>query len=182
MPLPPPPPSFAVRVWAANKFRLPGRRSLLPIGSKNVWILNFMATSQMFVFYAIIEYVLCNFLMRIEARVEKARAAVLKRREDGPASGRSSTQPDEAKPVGVHVEVAARWRFWKAEVRVHGAPADSSLRDEVAQAASGVTRWIPQLVSQEGVLQLRDQHVEIFSRWAFPLAYGLALIIFYASK
>ena len=37
---------------------------------------------QNFVFYSIIEYTVCNFLMRIEARIEKARVAVLKRRED----------------------------------------------------------------------------------------------------
>ena len=169
---------------------------LLPIGSSGVWILNFMTVSRMFVFYAIIEYALCNFLMRIEARIEKARVAALKRREDGPSSTRTSTQAPEVAAsttskggsrlavFGWHVGLRPAPQL--ASVAVGGvsvevAPGEVSLRDEVAQAASSVTRWIPWLVTPEGVLRVRDQHVEVFTRWGFPLAYGLSLIVFYAS-
>ena len=153
---------------------------LLPIGSSGVWILNFMTVSRMFVFYAIIEYALCNFLMRIEARVEKARVAALKRREDGPSSTRTSTQAPEVAASTASKETQAA-SMAVGGVSVEVAPGEVSLRDEVAQAASSVTRWIPWLVTPEGVLRVRDQHVEVFTRWGFPLAYGLSLTVFYAS-
>ena len=150
----------------------------LPIGSNGVWLLDFMATSQMFVFYAILEYVLCNFLMRIEARIDKARVAILKRREGAApndrAEFRQATTAREVKgegaaatPAGVSVEV------------IHAPPDD--LQKEVAREASSFTYFLPWLVTRDGVLRVRDQHVDVASRIAFPPAYGIAVLVYYSS-
>ena len=41
----------------------------LPKGTSGVWLLDFLTTTKIFVFYALLEYTMCNFLMRIEARI-----------------------------------------------------------------------------------------------------------------
>ena len=55
------------------------------------------------------------------------------------------------------------------------------LQREVAREASRVTRYVPWLVTREGVLRIRDQHVDVASRLVFPPVYGIAVLAFYSS-
>merc|ERR1712046_249683 len=47
-------------------------RAGMPPISESVRLLNFVSWSQFFVFYAIAEYCVANWLMRLEKRIEKA--------------------------------------------------------------------------------------------------------------
>ena len=154
---------------------------------------------QNFVFYSIIEYTVCNFLMRIEARIEKARVAVLKRREDagivtatpvatapGRAEFRCSGAGTSSPPGSCARDTQAK-DLSSVDVRVDDGPSEAppgmpSLQIEVANAASSLTRKIPAFVSKQGVLRVRDQHIDELSRFGFPLAYFVVLIVFFNTK
>ena len=44
-----------------------------------------------------------------------------------------------------------------------------------------MTRQFRWLVTSDGELRIRDQHLDVASRWLFPLAYSITLAVFYSS-
>ena len=173
--------SMCIILYLVINSQMSAQLNSLPIGSNGVWLLDFMAMSQMFVFFAILEYVLCNFLMRIEGRVEKARVAILKRREGGSPDDRAELRRTTATRMSIEAKDAAGGGG-SGGVRVEvirEAPPD--LQREVAREASRVTRYVPWLVTRDGVLRIRDQHVDVASRLVFPPVYGIAVLAFYSS-
>ena len=168
-----------------------GQLATLPRGESGVWLLDFMSMSQRFVFYAILEYGMCNFLMRIEMRIEKAKVAAIKCRADEKPEGEAtadieltSTASKKATAISVtSVRVEARRNIFIRTLRKVDEPGGAqSLQAEIARTASSVTQVFPFLVSSEGGLRFRDQHLDIWSRWLFPLAYIIVLIVFNTSK
>ena len=155
----------------------------LPKGTSGVWLLDFLTTTQMFVFYALVEYTMCNFLMRIEASIEKARVAATKRRAEGSSTARVSDSPEATKGLTVQVVdvESAPVRLSLRKTRKSSASI-ASLQHEVAHNASSLTRLFPALVTASGELRCRDQHLDVFSRFAFPMAYMIAVIVFFNNK
>ena len=165
--------SLSVILFLVISSQTNSQLSDLPKGTSGVWLLDFLTVTKMFVFYSMVEYVMCNFLMRVEARVEKARVAATKRRAEGSSTARTSDSPVATK--GVTVQVVDE------ESGASNAPT-ASLQEEVARNASGVTRMIPALVTKDGELRCRDQHLEILSRIAFPIAYAITLAVFFSTR
>merc|ERR1712003_340163 len=57
-------------------------KSLPRIGTNGAWLLLFMQISMIFTFYSVIEYVVCNYLYRVQVRIENVHklAAEIKHR------------------------------------------------------------------------------------------------------
>ena len=161
--------------------------------SYNVAIIDLVQFSRWCVFYSIMEYALANWLMRVEKRIEAAAAKVAKQEEAPEKAAEGSADV----PPGTLVELG--------EVQVNGdaAPATeppTGLRRRsipstvLSQAASftdsvlkkrnnpaikkhlhGVDRC---LINSAGYMAFRDQHLDIFSRYAYPFVCTIGCIIY----
>lgn len=114
-------------------------------------------SSTLFVFFAIFEYAIANWLMRIEARVEKA----LKK-----ASAEAAASSTTADATQVKIE---------AGHRDHDEEKGKGARASIIKHLSGVDRW---MVSSSGRIILRDQHLDIACRYLYPIAYTIVLAEF----
>ena len=116
--------------------------------------------------------------MRVEARIEKARVAATKRREGGSSTARTSDAPVATKGVTVQVVGVP------GTLEARGKPGANtgSLQAEVARNATSLTYLIPALVTKDGELRCRDQHIEIASRYIFPVAYAISLAAYFSDK
>ena len=167
--------------------------SSIPKVSYNVAIIDFVQFSRWCVFYSIMEYALANWLMRVEKRIEAAAVKVAKQEE----AAEKATEGSADVPPGTLVELG--------EVQINGdaAPATeppTGLRRRsipstvLSQAASftdsvlkkrnnpaikkhlhGVDRY---LINSAGYMAFRDQHLDIFSRYAYPLVCTIGCIIY----
>ena len=62
-------------------------------------------------------------------------------------------------------------------------PVTSFTLQVIVQRSSGaIVRTFPALINVNGDLIFRDQHIDIFSRIAFPFSYMVALFILFASS
>jgi hypothetical protein len=137
--------------------------------------------STVFSFYSVIEYVVCNYLLRIEARIEGGRkraqeykSIAIKKKEVQRRKSRSSLEmaPDSATtkdPPGADLVAD-----------VNGA--DGSTFEDLEEPVITVTKrdfiksgfnykvdtW---LLNNKGEMRFKDQHVDIFSRYVYPIAY-----------
>lgn len=158
----------------------------IPKVSYNVALIDFVQFSRWCVFYSIIEYSLANWLMRVEKRIEAAAVKMAKQEAAREEAVRGSMDV----PPGTVVELG--------EVQVNGNadPTMGSKRRRVkstvlSQAASssvlkkrngpavrehlcGIDRY---LVNSTGYLAIRDQHLDIFSRYAYPFACIIGIVI-----
>merc|ERR1712157_631702 len=58
-----------------------GQLKTLPsLGSGEVWLLQFMQTSQIFTFYSLLEYIICNYLYRVKRRIIDIKEIAKKRK------------------------------------------------------------------------------------------------------
>jgi len=125
-----------------------------------VWLLNHLSMSQCFVLYGIIEYAFCDFLKRIEARVEKARAALesldtaIRHPEDVCIP---NDDPHEATPAPERSGM------------------DSVDIQAFVQKKTGLSGRL--CVGRNGRVRLQACRVDQFSRIAFPVAYGIAVAL-----
>ena len=193
----------------------------LPVGSDGVWLLDFMTTNAIFIFYAIAEYALCNYLMRLEARVVKAHEKVAKQRaasaadnEDAslavdlpsparavpmspgvrppgrieivketsrPAAPTSGTRSSATVARDIAVDLTARAVAAEHYVERQFVGSMQSLKMEVARTAGKLSERFPWILTEDGILRIRAHDVDIFSRWAFPPAYAISLVAFFAT-
>ena len=59
---------------------------------------------------------------------------------------------------------------------------DKATVQRIVQQTSGkVVRTFPFLIGKDGELTLRDQHLDIYSRWFFPVAYLFAILVLFAT-
>ena len=110
-----------------------------------------------FVFFAILEYAVANWLMRLEKRIDGAEE---KARAEGAAAG-----------------VGTAGSGTKREQTLRHLPPSSF------PALSCLQRLSPQrlLVGTSGQMLLRDQHLDVASRWLYPIVYAVVLGVYYGS-
>ena len=197
--------------------------SLPRLGGGGVWLLRFLTVSLFFVAGSAIEYIIVNYLFRIEARV----TAQYGEQQAAQRSARKATAPSPSSSPRVELTATAQRRLDRrmstkaahlvaksekshrqnhAETPVAGsadapgaapAPSTSTTADthheppspprlsiqrevsvsDVTWAALGPVDRL--MFSRRGRMKLHDQHVDIFFRAAFPLAYVLALLVLY---
>ena len=110
--------------------------------------------SMAFVWIAVLGYATANYLMRVEARVSKAIAAARKKLADKPAESTST-----------------------GDVQLKVAGSDELLQEVKASTLLGrVDRALLRPTGAEPKLYVKDQHVDIFCRYLFPLAYAIAFV------
>jgi len=129
----------------------------LPKLSYYVRLLGLMTASQGFVFFAILEYAVANWLMRLEKRIDGAEE---KARAEGAAAG-----------------VGTAGSGTKREQTLRHLPPSSF------PALSCLQRLSPQrlLVGTSGQMLLRDQHLDVASRWLYPIVYAVVLGVYYGN-
>merc|ERR1711982_171324 len=135
-------------------------RHLPRLGKSEAWLLQFMFISQMFAFYSIIEYVICNYLYRVEIRLDdiRDRAREMKKRK-------ISSEEETSNKVVVDLE------------NLDGKNAPSAFCDEISSlvvnksdmlAVGSICKIDRLLLRNDGTMLIKDERVEIFSRYAYP--------------
>ena len=167
----------------------------IPKVSYNVAVIDFIQFSRCCVFYSIIEYSLANWLMRVEKRIEAAAVKMAKQEAAREEAVRGSMDV----PPGTVVELGevqvngdadsttgSRRRRVKSTVsrvflsRVSQAASSSVLKKRngpaIREHLYGIDRH---LVNSAGYPTIRDQHLDIFSRYAYPFACTIGMIRLY---
>jgi hypothetical protein len=141
-----------------------------------VWLLGYLECSRYFVFYSIIEYALANWLMRIETRIEAAAAKVAK--EEATTSTAKGGAPAVG-PEGVSVHEERSFKSVRKLSRAVSRALTMRNPPAIKKHLTGVDKL---LVNSKGRMTVRDQHVDVFSRYAFPIAYVVVLAIFWGRQ
>lgn len=145
----------------------------LPKVSESVWLLDVSIMSMLFVFFAILEYAAANFLMRKEAAIAKATEAVKKRLAD---SGTSPSRSPQA-VVATATEADGAKIASTIDVQVGAASASGfELLHEVRKIAGRAEACLLRRDQPTPTMYLRDQDLDVMSRYVFPLVYGIAMI------
>jgi len=192
--------------FLANTNFLAAQLSQLPRLGNEVLLLRFLYLSTIFSFYSVLEYVVCNYLFRIEARVEKHRPKAEEHhfKENPPAQNDRqviNNNTIEAVPAGSSDVPKKRKKKSKktqgADVEQPlpppppPAPKSSGNNDNVKECttstkkdfiASGFDYRVDSyLLNSKGQMIIRDEHVDIFSRFVYPISYiVLSCVIWFA--
>ncbi len=160
----------------------------IPKVSYNVALIDFIQFSRWCVFYSIIEYTLANVLMRIEARIEAAAVKVAKQEAAREEAIRGSMDV----PPGTVVELdevqinrdadptcsGLTRRRVKSTGVLSQAASSSVLKKRNGFAVREHLRGIDRhLVNSTGYPAIRDQHLDIFSRYAYPFVCTIGIVI-----
>jgi len=113
-----------------------------------VWLLDQLAMSQCFVLYGIIEYGFVNFLSRIEARMDKVRAACESEVFDDSPPDDDETKGQTRRSVSYNIQALVK-KKGGLSVRL--------------------------CVNRKGRMRLKAHQVDHFSRIAFPVVYAIAV-------
>lgn len=136
----------------------------LPQQGNSIYLLQFLTVSTIFCFYAVLEYVICNVLMRIEKRVEAAhvKAAEMK------AKKLDMEEEDEEEPEQPSTG-AGEYKKKKKKNSMAKPRFETNYQD---LKAIGFDYKLDRfLLSHKGHLVFRDQHLDILSRYLYPIAY-----------
>ena len=140
----------------------------LPRLPYSVDLFQYLFVSMSFVFYSVVEYSAANWLMRIEKRFEVAAAKIksgeAKRAADGAAM---------VAPANVQVENGDRRSSFGAKDEM--AQYRDSHAKQMKELLTGVDKH---LINKHGQMVLRDEHLDVFSRYAYPFCYLIYLIAF----
>ena len=158
--------------------------------SYRVALIDFVQFSRWCVFYSIIEYSLANWLMRIEKRIETAAAKVVKQEAAREDAARSSMDA----PPGTVVELGAvqingdadpppeaagmRRRSIKSRVLSQAESFSILKRRDCHAIKEHLCGMDRHLVNSAGRMAIRDQHLDIFSRYAYPFVATIGYVIF----
>ena len=174
----------------------------IPKVSYPVKLIDSIQFSRWCVFFSIIEYVLANWLMRIEGRIEKAASKVAKREAAKAAavlSGTPVVAPGEGVQVIINEDDNQRERTSARHSDGSGSAASATLSESAADRATcscwGLavsslpkTRNVKNIkkqlsvidrcfINSTGHLCIRDQHLDVFSRFAYPVVCIVGLIV-----
>ncbi|CAB9524423.1 acid receptor subunit [Seminavis robusta] len=153
--------------FLANTNFLAAQLGQLPRLGNDVWLLTFLSISAWFSFYAIVEYVVCNWLRRIQARIDgarkkteelvKARVKADKKRSKKKKKHNNSYDEDEEmgspQPGVMHVS--------KADMIENGFHNKMDLL----------------MMKDDTEMYFSDEHVDVFSRYAYPITYLIVFLV-----
>ena len=125
-------------------------KNLPRLGAERIWLLRFMQISMAFCFYSVIEYVICNYLHRVEKRTKQARKMVMEKQQEGNLSN-------------------SRFIFLQVSTQT-----SISKKDMVKV---GLFRIDSLLLSKNGNLLVKAEHIDVFSRFMYPVAYTVVCVI-----
>lgn len=128
----------------------------LPRLSGPIWLLKFMQVSISFVFVAVAEFIVANVLGRAEGRINKAKAALAYE------ASQPKSPPPEPNGAEVTIEV----------------PCAASIKQQLRK--KGMGRLDSLMITSDGRQWLHDEYCDVFMRYAFPIAYSVAIGALYA--
>merc|ERR1711862_253099 len=164
-------------------------KALPRIGADAAWLLQFMLSSLIFTFYAVVEYILCNYLFRVEQRVDKTRELAIEEKKarikrislqrfnsiqelsistgviptnNGCSNTTTSTSQHQVAPTNNNNVI-----FDDNVVTVN--------KDDMLQI--GLFKIDRLIVKRDGRMLFKDQHIEIFSRYAYPITYIILCLV-----
>jgi len=145
--------------------------SVLPKQSDSVWLLDVSIATMIFVFTTILEYVAANYLMRREAAIAKATEGAKKRLAEKQPTEVSSTARAAAAPDGPRNPTAI-------EVQVDVPPSASGfeLLHEVRNTVGRAEACLLRRDRPQPTMYVRDQDLDVFCRYAYPLAYVITIL------
>jgi len=153
-------------------------KNLPRISANEAWLLQFMLMSMIFTFYAVLEYIICNYLFRVEKRTDEVRKQAVERKKNYVAK-----QMEKQNCVRV-TSLNPLNTLNDASVFSNG----SDLKDDIAVSitkddmlAIGLFKIDRLIIRHDGNMRIKDQHVEIFSRYAYPITYAVLCGIFAAA-
>jgi len=128
-------------------------KALPRIAIQDAWLLRFMWVSLVFTFLPIVEYVLCNYLYRVEKRLKEVRKLALAVKQRN-ISTKDSLDDSEC--------------YTKLRV------------NKEDMLAIGVYKFDRLILKKDGSMLVKDEYIEIFSRYSYPISYSIFCIIFYS--
>lgn len=123
-------------------------------------LLDFMFGSSLFCLYAVMEYGACNYISRVEARLKR----ILKEVKEADKKERLSRGDATAEKS---IELTVKPEFDSVFAAQEDGLDHHTVEAHVRKYACLGLRCI---VRPNGTLRLRDEHFDIFSRYAFPVA------------
>lgn len=169
--------------------------SSIPKVSYHVALIDFVLFSRCLVFYSIMEYALANWLMRIEKRIEAAAEVVeqesIRKETAAKSSGENPgtvVEPGEVqlnRDAGGDVEALScrstdtlRQRTTLSRMLSHAATLSFLKKRNVPAIKEHLCGMDRRLVNSTGHMVIRDQHLDIFSRYAYPFASVVGIVVF----
>ena len=126
-------------------------------------LLDFMFGSSLFCLYTVMEYGACNYITRVEARLKR----ILKELKEAEKKERISRGEAAAENS---IELTVKPQLSRMDT-VFGFQEDGLDHDAVeAHVRKYACLGLRCIVRPNGTLRLRDEHFDIFSRYAFPVA------------
>ena len=148
----------------------------LPRLPYSVDLQQFLLVSMCFVFFAIFEYALAHYLMRIEKRIEavvaKVKAGEAKRMADELGASNRSSRSSMGSSVVFPSDVQLDKDAINAKYR-------KSHHEEIKALLTGVDKYN---VDKHGQVILRDQHLDIACRYLYPLCYSIYVVDFLTGR
>lgn len=132
-------------------------KSLPNLGIQDVWLLQFMLTSQLFTFYAVIEYVICNYLFRVEKQLKEIEKEAKRRKM-------TLKNSPEREPSLLHSHDSI--------------DAITVVKDDLL-AVGKIHKIGHLLLKKDGTLLIKDENVDMFSRIFYPVAYVVCTLVIY---
>jgi len=159
--------------------------SELPPLSGEVWILSFVNTSVIFILVAAIEYVIVNYVTRVESRLAKSFQKMQTRPEETMNKGEGMPTAESCSEPSPPL-AAVSWFSDRSRSRISIRKRVRELKAAskgVQAASAGKLDHIMFHHREDGTRSVRiaNQSVETFFRIAFPIAYGLYVAIKFAS-
>lgn len=131
----------------------------IPKDSAESYMFKFILACLGFQFYSVVEFVFCNYLTRIEIRTDKVRELAKEkiRKKIRIQESQSFRNPKES-DVDNHLIELDRIIVTKNDMIAIG----------------GIHKIDYLLLREDGTMKFKDQHVDIFSRYLFPVLYCIA--------
>merc|ERR1712151_1260268 len=151
------------------------------IGAKKSWLLRFMLVSLIFCFYAVVEYIFVNYLYRVERRTDKIqeKAAQHKKRRiaiemDKQTGCRVVAFPQDTVVNNKPENGLSEKKFEEYNI-------DNVRASKAEMSYFGLCKIDYLLLKQDGNMFFKDQHIDIFSRYAYPIIYTICCVVQYLS-
>jgi len=142
-------------------------KNLPRIGANSVWLLQFMLISMIFTFYAVVEYIICNYFFRVERRVDEVRQKAKDKK-------RAHIKKVMMKAQSCRVMFEDDKTMSNTSSINGGSPPDVNKDDMLEVGLFKIDRLI---VKKDGQMIMKDQHIEIFSRYAYPIIYAIVCLV-----
>ena len=149
------------------------------VGGNDALLLTFMFISMAFSFYSVIEYVICNYLWRVEKRTSMLYQQALKARTERLVKRQEKLERRLSGFMTECIEITS------SELSTDIDSDETALVKEVIINKKHMEKYgelcqIDRiLLGKDGKLLIKDEHVEVFSRWMYPITYIITICTLY---